>query len=76
MKKWLRRFLIAVALVGLILAILYECATHVGRGWLRGEAFFAGRPTSYWRYQIDVWVTNYESRNDALEAVLCRWIRR
>ena len=54
MKKWLRRILIAALLVGLTFGILYECATHVGRGWLCGEAFFEGRPTSYWRSRIDV----------------------
>ena len=46
MKKWLRRVLVAVVFVGLTLGVLYECATHVGRGWLRGEAFYDGRPTS------------------------------
>jgi hypothetical protein len=24
-------------------------------GWLRGEAFYHGRPTSYWRYAIWCW---------------------
>jgi hypothetical protein len=55
MKKWLRRLLIAIALVGLTLGILYECATHVGRGWLFGEAFFDGRPTSWWRRELAQW---------------------
>jgi hypothetical protein len=41
-----------VALVGLSSASLYEYTTHVGRGWLRGEAFYEGRPTSYWRHAI------------------------
>jgi hypothetical protein len=49
MKKWLRRIPIAALLVGLTLGILYECATHVGRGWLYGEAFYRGMPTSAWR---------------------------
>lgn len=54
MKKWLRRILIAAVLVGLTLGILYECATHVGRGWLFGEAFYQGRPTSYWRVLVEL----------------------
>jgi hypothetical protein len=26
--------------------------TRVVWGWLRGEAFYEGRPTSYWRYEL------------------------
>src|SRR5438128_8191554 len=26
--------------------------TRVVWGWLRGEAFYQGRPTSYWRYEL------------------------
>jgi hypothetical protein len=55
MKKWLRRVLIAAALVGLTLGILYECATHVGRGWLFGEPFYEDRPTSWWRHELAQW---------------------
>jgi hypothetical protein len=47
MKKWLCRALSAALLIGLTLAGLYEYATRVGRGWLCGEAFFDGRPTSF-----------------------------
>jgi hypothetical protein len=49
-----------VALVGLTLGVLYEVATHVGRGWLRGEAFFEGRPTSYWASRCDEWLERFE----------------
>jgi hypothetical protein len=55
MKKWLRRTLIAAVLVGLTLGVLYECATHVGRGWLFGEEFYEGRPTSWWRRELAQW---------------------
>ncbi|MSQ95751.1 MAG: hypothetical protein EXR98_14515 [Gemmataceae bacterium] len=65
MKKWLRRILIATALVALTLGVLYEMATHVGRGWLRGEAFFEGRPTSYWRPHCDEWLTRFETPEKA-----------
>ena len=65
MKKWLRRSLIAVAIVGLMLAALYEYATHVGRGWVMGEAFYQGRPTSYWRWAIEDWVDHFETPDDA-----------
>src|SRR2546427_12738335 len=36
------------ALIGVALAIYFE-PTHCVRGWLWGEAFFDGRPTSCWR---------------------------
>jgi hypothetical protein len=73
MKKWLRRILIAAVLVGLTLGILYECATHVGRGWLFGEAFYEGRPTSYWRSQIDRWIARHDSPKEAEESM--NWLR-
>ncbi len=73
MKRWLRLLLIAAALVGLTLASLYEYATHVGRGWLFGEAFFDGRPTSYWSSQIDRWVARYNSPKEAEESM--NWLR-
>jgi hypothetical protein len=69
MKKWLRRILIAAALVGLTFGVLYECATHVGRGWLFGEAFYEGRPTSYWRSRIDRWVALLGSPEEAEKAM-------
>jgi len=44
----------------LILAILTAFAvwlepTRVVWGWLRGEAFYEGRPTSYWSREIQGW---------------------
>lgn len=47
-KKW-RIWLAAVVLVAVTVSAWYEWTTHVGSGWMRGEAFFHGRPTSYWR---------------------------
>lgn len=69
MKRWLRRILIAAAGVALTLGILYECATHVGRGWLFGEAFYEGRPTSWWKWRIDQWKSQYDSDEAALDAM-------
>jgi hypothetical protein len=69
MKKWLRRNLIASVVFALTLAALYEAATHVGRGWLRGEAFYEGRPTSYWRTSIDDWMARLVSPEDAVRSV-------
>jgi hypothetical protein len=47
--------------------------TRVVWGWLRGEAFYQGRPTSYWRAEFDRWekaiaygkdATGQECRNE------------
>ena len=69
MKKWFRRALIAIVLVGLTLGVLYELATHVGRGWLRGEAFYEGRPTSYWRGRCDEWLERFDTPDRAARFV-------
>jgi hypothetical protein len=54
---WKRRRIWFALLVVVILTVagLYESITHVGRGWLRGEAFYQGRPTSYWAEEIQQW---------------------
>jgi HEAT repeat protein len=44
-KRWI--IWVALGVTAAAVAILFE-PTHVVRGWLRGERFFAGRPTSYW----------------------------
>jgi hypothetical protein len=63
-RKWYLT-LLAIALVASLAGILYETSAHVVRGWLSGEAFYDGRPTSYWREQIDGWVARFDSRADA-----------
>jgi len=65
MWKRRRTWLLLLAVVGLTFASLYESVTHVGRGWLRGEAFFDGRPTSYWVTRCDEWLERFESPEDA-----------
>jgi hypothetical protein len=55
MKKWRCRVLFVALMLGLTLAASFEAVTHVGRGWLFGEAFFEGRPTSYWRGDLEQW---------------------
>jgi hypothetical protein len=69
MKKRLRLGLIAVAAVGLACGGLYEYVTHVGRGWLFGEATYQGRPTSYWRVRCDDWLERFVTPEEA-----ARWI--
>jgi len=53
MKKWLGFAAMSLLLVALAYGIVFEVSTHVGRGWLRGEAFYEGRPTSYWRSVVE-----------------------
>jgi hypothetical protein len=58
-RRWLRLFLIAAVIGVLVVGVLYELATHVGRGWLQGEAFYQGRPTSFWRERCDEWISRF-----------------
>ncbi len=46
-KRW-RIWFAFLALIGVALTAYFE-PSHCVRGWLWGEAFFDGRPTSYWR---------------------------
>src|SRR6266542_6214518 len=43
-------------------------STRVVWGWLRGEAFYQGRPTSYWRQEFPNWQTKLQSRVFAVNA--------
>src|SRR5205814_525263 len=47
-----RTYALLFALIGVAAAGYFE-PTHCVRGWLWGEAFFDGRPTSYWRGVIE-----------------------
>ena len=48
MWKRRRTWILTIALAGTALAVYFE-PSHCVRGWLWGEAFYDGRPTSYWR---------------------------
>jgi hypothetical protein len=48
-----RLVLLLIGLSGLALA--YLDPTRCVHGWLRGEAFYDGRPTSYWAAEIQKW---------------------
>ncbi len=50
MRKWRWPLLVGLV-VGAGLALYFEPTRRV-RGWLWGEAFFDGRPSSYWREVI------------------------
>jgi hypothetical protein len=52
MWKRPRTWLLLAALIGIALAVYFE-PSHCVRGWLWGEAFYDGRPTSWWRGVIE-----------------------
>jgi hypothetical protein len=51
-RKW--TILLLALLLLLLLAAWFE-PTHCVRGWLRGEAFYQGRPTSFWALECRSW---------------------
>ena len=54
MRKWpLLLFALIEAL--LVLGGVYFEPTYCVRGWLKGEAEFDGKPTSYWRAELERW---------------------
>jgi hypothetical protein len=65
-----RRLLWALTAIeaAIVLAVVYFEPSYGVRGILGGEAFFDGRPTSYWCGQIDRWLLHYESPEAALQA--------
>jgi hypothetical protein len=52
MGKHPRYWIILLVLVGVALAVYFE-PSHCVRGWIWGEAFFGGRPTSWWRGVVE-----------------------
>jgi hypothetical protein len=70
MKRFLRAALSVALLAALTLGMVYEASTGVARGWLHGEAFFDGRPTSWWRAKIDHWLTQFIHPEDAERAMV------
>jgi len=57
-----RRWRALLALLILTAFAVWLEPTRVVWGWLRGEAFYEGRPTRYWRNEITQWeVTSRES---------------
>jgi hypothetical protein len=70
MRKGIARAgaLLLAALI--VFATFYEFSTHVGRGWLRGEAFYDGRPTAFWRARVDHWLTQFVDPEDAVRCLI------
>src|SRR5215470_17522880 len=42
--------------------------TRVVWGWLCGEAFYQGRPTSYWRQEFSNWIITCQTRVISVKA--------
>src|SRR6266571_4462620 len=57
MKTWLRFFVWTCETL-VVLVVVYFEPTYCVRGKLWGEAFFEGRPTSYWRAELAQWNVN------------------
>src|SRR5262245_51029065 len=52
MKK---RWKVLAVIFFLATLVIWLEPTRVIWGWLRGEAFYDGRPTSYWRAELSCW---------------------
>ena len=50
-----KRWSIAILVVVAAGVVTFEATTNVLRGWWRGEAFYHGRPTSYWSEEMRQW---------------------
>jgi hypothetical protein len=53
-----RRWICVAFGVGLACAAAWFEPTGVVRGWVRGEAFYHGRPTNYWSRELRQWEFN------------------
>lgn len=60
-RKW-RFWLTALPVVLALSLVAYELQTRVLRGRLAGEAFYGGRPTSYWSPQLRRWHKVFNTR--------------
>ena len=54
-RRLLRWSLIVVTLAAFAAFAVWLEPTRVVWGWLRGEAFYQGRPTSWWRQELVHW---------------------
>ena len=54
MKRWLRYFCWAIEIAVMLVAVYFEPSFQV-RGTLWNEAFYDGKPTSWWRQELDRW---------------------
>lgn len=77
-----RLLVVCLAAAFVALAIWVE-PTRVVWGWLRGEAFYQGRPTSYWRREIGQWRIEfvadtpgpmYRREQSSFERLLSYWV--
>jgi hypothetical protein len=62
-KRRLRIVVFLLAALAFALAVYTEPSQCVC-GWLCGEAFFEGRPTSWWRAELDRWEISVQPQED------------
>ncbi len=60
------QILLAILEAAFILVAVYFEPSYCVRGKLWGEAFFDGRPTSYWRVRCDEWLERFDSPESAV----------
>jgi hypothetical protein len=79
MKRWLRRIVIAAALIAVVVGASFEGVTHIGRGRLYGEPFYEGRPASFWANEIERWETQdatWATQTYTRRPTWPRWVER
>jgi len=67
-RSWLALLVLLLLVSSLLLVPSVRWAVH---GWLKGEAFYQGKPTSYWREQI---LSHLEARATGVTEVEMPWI--
>jgi hypothetical protein len=67
----------SIMLAILVAFVVWLEPTRVGWGWLRGEAFYEGRPTCWWRTELERWdgpyywsYPTYRRRDSSFEVYL------
>jgi hypothetical protein len=84
MSRWLRWSVFGIEAM-IVLAAVYVEPTYQVRGKLHGEAIFDGKPTSWWRAELEHWeiilirdrcgpIIEFRRRPTWLEALRARWI--
>src|SRR5262245_41248456 len=59
MNRWPLRLIWLIEAIVVLIVIYFE-PTYCVRGHLWREAFYEGRPTSYWRAELERWDVNKE----------------
>src|SRR4051794_28116052 len=73
-KRW-RWILVFVLLAGLLLPLAFPVPRYCLLGWLRDEAWYGNRPTSYWRYVVESVEADYrhDQKPSSLPPRMAEW---